>query len=277
MKKFLLSSALILALSSANAQYLNGIAATVNNEPITDYDVELVIKALKISPNEALNVLIREKLEDASIKELGINVPESELFARLTAIAQQNGYSDYASFVQVANSKGVDVAAIQDKAKKDLAKAKLYEYIVSQPNENINRENAMRFYEQNRGIFTRFSSAKVIKYTASSGARLEELKNINFIAAGTTSTNMTIYPDRADPRVLNLIASTAEGDFTPIFNEGAGYATFKVIKKENPELVSFEEVEGSVATMMVEQEREALVADYFNKQRARANIEIIKR
>lgn len=275
MKKIFLSLALGLAIST-NGAYLNGVAATVNNEPITDYDVELVVKRMNITPNEALNVLIRDKLELSQIKELGLGASESEINEELSQIAKQNGYSDLASYAQVLSHKAGALAKLREQAKENLARGKLYDFIISQPNDNITRANAMRFYEQNRGMFTRFSSAKVIRYTAKSGAILERVK-ARGLASGVTTTAMSIYPGSADNRVLNLIARANIGDFTPIVREGDSYAMYKVNSKENPQVVAFEEVEQNVATMMAEQEKEVLIADYFNKLRAKANIEIIKR
>ena len=275
MKKIFLSLALGLAIST-NGAYLNGVAATVNNEPITDYDVELVVKRMNITPNEALNVLIRDKLELSQIKELGLSASESEINEELSQIAKQNGYSDLASYAQVLSHKAGALSQLREQAKENLARGKLYDFIISQPNDNITRANAMRFYEQNRSMFTRFSSAKVTRYMAKSGATLERVK-AQGLASGVTTTAMTIYPNSADNRVLNLIAAANVGDFTPIVREGDSYVMYKVNSKENPQVVAFEEVEQNVATMMAEQEKEALIADYFNKLRAKANIEIIKR
>ena len=275
MKKIFLSLALGLAIST-NGAYLNGVAATVNNEPITDYDVELVVKRMNITPNDALNVLIRDKLELSQIKELGLSASESEINEELSQIAKQNGYSDLASYAQVLSHKAGALAQLREQAKENLSRGKLYDFIISQPNDNITRANAMRFYEQNRGMFTRFSSAKVTRYMAKSGATLERVK-AQGLASGVTTTAMSIYPGSADNRVLNLIAAANVGDFTPIVREGDSYVMYKVNSKENPQVVAFEEVEQNVATMMAEQEKEALIADYFNKLRAKANIEIIKR
>lgn len=275
MKKIFLSLALGLAIST-NGAYLNGVAATVNNEPITDYDVELVVKRMNITPNDALNVLIRDKLELSQIKELGLGASESEINEELSQIAKQNGYSDLASYAQVLSHKAGALSQLREQTKENLARGKLYDFIISQPNDNITRANAMRFYEQNRGMFTRFSSAKVTRYTAKSGATLERVKTRG-LASGVTTTAMSIYPGSADNLVLNLIARANIGDFTPIIREGDSYVMYKVNSKENPQVVAFEEVEQNVAIMMAEQEKEALIADYFNKLRAKANIEIIKR
>lgn len=275
MKKIFSTFALFLAVST-NGAYLNGVAATVNNEPITDYDVELVVKRMNIKPNDALNVLIRDKLELAQIKELGLSASESEINEELSQIAKQNGYSDLASYAQVLSHKAGALSELRERAKENLSRQKLYDFIISQPNDNITRTNAMRFYEQNRGMFTRFSSAKVTRYMAKSGGVLERVKEQG-LASGVTTTAMTIYPGSADNRVLNLVAGANVGDFTPIVRDGDSYVMYKVNSKENPEVVAFEEVEQNVATMMAEQEKETLIADYFNKLRAKASIEIIKR
>ena len=78
-------------LSSANAKYINGISAIIDGEIITDYDIQKLIDALKISPSQALNILIRQKLEDAQIKAMEINPSEIEINAQMSQIGARSG------------------------------------------------------------------------------------------------------------------------------------------------------------------------------------------
>ena len=52
---------------------------------------------------------------------------------------------------------------------------------------------------------------------------------------------------------------------------------FRVNSKDGARTASFEEAQKEVVEAMVAQEREAMIADYFNKLRVKANIQIIKR
>src|SRR5574344_636001 len=62
MHKFLL--ALVLGSSLTYASTINGIAITVNDEPITQYDIEKTMSVNKISKNEAVSYLIDKVLYD---------------------------------------------------------------------------------------------------------------------------------------------------------------------------------------------------------------------
>jgi len=70
MHKFLL--ALVLGSSLTYASTINGIAITVNDEPITQYDIEKTMSVNKISKNEAVSYLIDKVLYDQLVKKNNI-------------------------------------------------------------------------------------------------------------------------------------------------------------------------------------------------------------
>ena len=71
MVKNLIFALLFLAIS-ANARYVGGLVAIVDNEPITTYELNSVMAKTNLDKNEALNLLIRDKIELAQIKRLNI-------------------------------------------------------------------------------------------------------------------------------------------------------------------------------------------------------------
>ncbi len=88
MKKILLSFAFFASLASANT--INAIAVVVDKEPITTYDIDQTMKALKIDRNKALGVLINEKMEISQMKQLGIVVNDLELDDAINKMLAQN-------------------------------------------------------------------------------------------------------------------------------------------------------------------------------------------
>ena len=70
MHKFLL--ALVLGSSLTYASTINGIAITVNDEPITQYDIENTMSVHKISKNEAVSFLIDKVLYDQLVTKNNI-------------------------------------------------------------------------------------------------------------------------------------------------------------------------------------------------------------
>ena len=64
----------MLSLSSANAALVDGVSIIINKEPITLYDIHKYATRFNLSKKEALDILVRQKLEDSEIKKLAISV-----------------------------------------------------------------------------------------------------------------------------------------------------------------------------------------------------------
>lgn len=263
-------------LSSANAKYINGISAIVDGEIITDYDIQKLIDALKISPSQALNILIRQKLEDAQIKAMEINPSEIEINAQMSQIGARSGFKDWSEFEKALKNQGVNINDFRAQVKNNIALEKLYSNITNRPNANITQENARRFYQNNKSLFSRFINATITQYSSQNAQDLENLKAKkpnNALSAKAQKISAT----STDARLVELVANTKIGDFTPIIQQGGFYVMFKINDKDGIYTPNFEDIEENVAQAMIAQEKEAMIEDYFNKLRVSANIQIIKR
>lgn len=263
-------------LSSANAKYINGISAIIDGEIITDYDIQKLIDALKISPNQALNILIRQKLEDAQIKAMEINPSEIEINAQMSQIGARSGFKDWSEFEKALKNQGVNINDFRAQVKNNIALEKLYSNITNRPNANITQENARRFYQNNKSLFSRFINATITQYSSQNAQDLENLKAKkpnNALSAKAQKISAT----STDARLVELVANTKIGDFTPIIPQGGFYVMFKINDKDGIYTPNFEDIEENVAQAMIAQEKEAMIEDYFNKLRVSANIQIIKR
>lgn len=263
-------------LSSANAKYINGISAIIDGEIITDYDIQKLIDALKISPSQALNILIRQKLEDAQIKAMEINPSEIEINAQMSQIGAHSGFKDWSDFEQALKNQGVNINDFRAQVKNNIALEKLYSNITNRPNANITQENARRFYQNNKSLFSRFINATITQYSSQNAQDLENLKAKkpnNALSAKAQKISAT----STDARLVELVANTKIGDFTPIIPQGGFYVMFKINDKDGIYTPNFEDIEENVAQAMIAQEKEAMIEDYFNKLRVSANIQIIKR
>lgn len=263
-------------LSSANAKYINGISAIIDGEIITDYDIQKLIDALKISPSQALNILIRQKLEDAQIKAMEINPSEIEINAQMSQIGAHSGFKDWSEFEKALKNQGVNINDFRAQVKNNIALEKLYSNITNRPNANITQENARRFYQNNKSLFSRFINATITQYSSQNAQDLENLKAKkpnNALSAKAQKISAT----STDARLVELVANTKIGDFTPIIPQGGFYVMFKINDKDGIYTPNFEDIEENVAQAMIAQEKEAMIEDYFNKLRVSANIQIIKR
>lgn len=274
--KILIAFFCVFFLSSANAKYINGISAIIDGEIITDYDIQKLIDALKISPSQALNILIRQKLEDAQIKAMEINPSEIEINVQMSQIGARSGFKDWSEFEKALKNQGVNINDFRAQVKNNIALEKLYSNITNRPNANITQENARRFYQNNKSLFSRFINATITQYSSQNAQDLENLKAKkpnNALSAKAQKISAT----STDARLVELVANTKIGDFTPIIPQGGFYVMFKINDKDGIYTPNFEDIEENVAQAMIAQEKEAMIEDYFNKLRVSANIQIIKR
>lgn len=261
-----------------NAKYLGGLAAVVENEPITDYEVSQVMAKLNVNPTQALNILIRSKLEDAQIKVQNIEVSDYDVDKQIEAVASANSMSKN-EFERTLINRGANLSEFKEDIRKNIQKEKLYSRIINTPNQNINRDNAIRFYNANKAMFQTFESAAVSKYSSHDKNALEAIiNNPMSVQEGVSVENETLYFSQIDKELAYVLLNTPNGSFTPIFKSGASeFGMFYVTSKSGSYVPEFELVEQQVVKAMINQEREAVIADYFNKLRVKANVEIIKR
>ena len=276
MKKIALFVLLLAA--SAQAEYLGGIAAIVENEPITDYQVEQVMAKTGANPTQALNALIRERFEDAQIKVLNISVSDYDVEHEFARVAENNGMSKEA-FEGALQADGLSADEFKAEIKKRMQREKLYQGILSSPNQNVNRENAIRFYNANKAAFAKFETANITKYESRDRTALESaIKDPMKAHQGVSVENATVRAAEIDPQLTYLLINTKSGSFTPIFGDAErGFISFFVAQKSGSYVPPFEAVEQEVAQAMMSQERDVMIADYFNKLRVKANIDIVKR
>lgn len=259
------------------ASYIGGLVAIVENEPITSYEIENLQDKMKISRQDALEILIRQRLEDAQIKSLNIEIDNFELENQILAIAKNNGLSKD-EFLSNLKKNNITEAQFRDQLKKRLQQDRLYERILSRPNENINRENAMKFYQSNRQSFVKFEKVKIVKYSSKDRQKLEEtISNPLKVQYDVTTEDINIFAPNTNAELLYILVNTPSGSFTPIFSDNGYWTTIFVGEKTGSYIPPFEVVEQDVVRKMAEKEKDTLVEDYFSKLRVKAKIEMIQR
>lgn len=275
MKKIAFSFAFLVSL--VHGGYVNGLVATVENEPITDYEMNSVMRQMNIDSQKALNVLIRQKLEDAQISALNITVDPFEVNEKISQIISANGL-DMQTFQSMLASKGVSFDMFKKDIENGLKKEKLYARILNNPSQNITPENARRFYESNLGMFAQFETINIVRYSSNSKEALENAaKNPMSVQSGVNIENLKLESKNLNPQLRYIFLNTKNNTFTPAFGGNGEYQMFYVVSKEGSYVPRFEDVEKEVIAAVANQEREIAVADYFNKLRSKANIEIVKR
>ncbi|OUT19817.1 peptidylprolyl isomerase [Campylobacter concisus] len=276
MKKLLfLAAGMLSALNLYSAQMINGIAAIVENEPITLYEVYSLKEQLRASEQDALNLLIRDRLEDAQIKNLNISVTPFELNDRIESIAKQNGMTN-SQFRSSIQAQGMDFLEFKNNIEKKMLQEKLYKSILAEAGKNVNEQKAKMYFDANPDKFKVFSTAKVVLYRAKNPEELEAQKTSPSLLNNVQTQELSLDYQSIDPRLAAIIAGTNNGEFTQILQGADSFDMFYVKEKIGSYTPSFADVKDNVINELYQGEQEKLMADYFDKLRAKAKIQILR-
>ena len=271
-------AAFFLSFYMANAsQISNGIAVIIENEPITVNEVRKAAAQLQTNEANALNLLIRDRLETAQIKNLKIEASDYELNQRLQKIASESGMST-SDLRSAVLSKGGDYAQFKDDVAKTIKQEKLYQSIFADAKINISENAARAYFEQNRDLFAHFTDASVTRYVASSAQLLEVARH-----SSPMNTNHNVHMDVLDlkseqipPQLRTIFQQTPDSTFTQIFQTPEGFEMFYVASKKGQTMPEFDEVRDEAMNALYKLEQDRVIGEYFNKLRAKANVKYLR-
>ncbi|AZV47471.1 hypothetical protein C3L23_09400 [Nautilia sp. PV-1] len=270
MKKLLFTLGLVILL---NAQVIDKIIATVNNIPITSYEVDTTAKKMNISKQKALNYLLDQKLIQSEIKKRGIEVDDFEVENAMEKIAKQNGLSLF-EFKNILMQKG-ELDKVKKQIKQNLLKEKLFDQIV-QTKLNISDDEIKNYYKNHKNDFKVFNTVQVTKYSANNKEILNKIKS-NPLANANVKTSTQVYSYNELPvGLLFLFKQTKVGEFTPIINDGLGYSMYFIDRKDGSAYIPFDKVKNAIANKIAAEKREMILKDYFSKLKNRAYIKFYK-
>jgi parvulin-like peptidyl-prolyl isomerase len=273
MKKVLLLSILILA-TLIHAKMYNGIAIVVNGEPITIAEVNAVQKQLRVSKKEAEDLLIKNRMERAATK--GIAVSEDEIDKRISLIAQQNNIS-VKKMQAILKKQGQSWNKFRDQMKIAIQKQKFFRTKIAPTIPEPSEDELKIYYRNHAKLFSTPSSIEVIEYSASTPAKIQSLLHNPANTHGVKHHKKTFKGNDLTPQLLAMISQTPMGHFTPAFNTGNAYVTYKILNKGKGRARPFEEVKRNVAIAWKREHQADAVKDYFKKMRSNAMIQYIRR
>lgn len=274
--KFCCASMLVCA-SYANAQLVNGISVLVNNEPITLYEIHKLSQQQNIDLKEALNILIQKRLEDSQIKKLSISANSFEVSQEVEKIAEKSGMSKR-ELLNILASKGINEKEYLEDVEKALKNRKLYRRIFKGKSPMPNESEVRAYYENHRANFVKSESFDTTKYTAASPQSLQ--KKVEFplgVVDGVTSKQEIISANVLNKKTDYYLNQTPVGKFTPPLREGRTYVMYYINSKSGSTPIGFDEAKRAIATTLAKQNEKMAVDDYFQKLKADADIEIVRK
>ncbi len=259
------------------AGLVNAISVIINNEPITLYEIYKYSNKFHISTKESLDILIRQKLEDAEIKRLHITADDFEVDRYIKKLATKNGISEF-QFLQMLENKGIDENEYRKDVKKKIEQEKLYSSIFVSKKIHITPEDIKNYYNNNKNQFLRAKSFDIIVYESPSKESLEKLKENPILSiADIKKKPIKFKSGNMDKKLEDVLNQTKSEEFTPVFKMGDHYTMFYVKQKNGVKTMSFNKVKNGIYSFLSSRKEKAAIDDYFEKIKSTANITVLRK
>ena len=254
----------------------NGIALTVNEDPITIYDIEKTMSVNNISKNEAVGFLIDKTLYEQAIKENNIVADIFDVNDYIEKLANSNGMDLY-SFKTVVKQKYGNYEDFEKEAKDAVTRQKLVQKIVKGQLAVATQEDMELYYEKNKAQFSSSKIYEVMQYTSKNKASLiSAINSPMMIPADVEKTPVKLGIENLQPQMQFLLNETKINNFTPIFTANKQFTTLFVTKKEGTVILDFASVKAKIFNDIMTTREKKYLKDYFEKEKLTADIKIVR-
>lgn len=267
-----------IALSSsfAFAGLVDGISVVINKEPITLYEIYKYSEHFKISKKQALDVLVRQKLEDAQIKKLGIDANMFEIDDYIEKLAKQNNMSQF-DFLQALRDQKVNIDDYKKDIKTKIKRDKLYKRIIQKKMGEISEEDLKNFYNTNKEKFIYANTYKVSLFTSTNKASLQAIqKNPMLRPSDVNIQDEELENAKLNPNLQAILAQTPVNNYTQILPTNNKYTMFYVIAKKDLSYLDFDKIKNNLYGIVYKQKEQETLNDYFEKLKSSANIVVLR-
>ncbi|WQY00552.1 SurA protein [Helicobacter pylori] len=255
---------------------VGGISLLVNGSPITLYQIQEEQKKSKVSKAQARDRLIAERIKNQEIERLKIHVDDDKLDQEMAMMAQQQGM-DLDHFKQMLMAEG-HYKLYRDQLKEHLEMQELLRNILL-TNVDTSSETKMReYYNKHKEQFSIPTEIETVRYTSTNQEDLERaMSNPNLEVPGVSKANEKIEMKTLNPQIAQVFISHEQGSFTPIMNGGGGqFITFYIKEKKGKNEVSFSQAKQFIAQKLVEESKDKILEEHFEKLRVKSRIVMIR-
>ncbi len=255
---------------------VGGISLLVNGSPITLYQIQEEQKKSKVSKAQARDRLIAERIKNQEIERLKIHVDDDKLDQEMAMMAQQQGM-DLDHFKQMLMAEG-HYKLYRDQLKEHLEMQELLRNILL-TNVDTSSETKMReYYNKHKEQFSIPTEIETVRYTSTNQEDLERaMADPNLEIPGVGKANEKIEMKTLNPQIAQVFISHEEGSFTPVMNGGGGqFITFYIKEKKGKNEVSFSQAKQFIAQKLVEESKDKILEEHFEKLRVKSRIVMIR-
>jgi parvulin-like peptidyl-prolyl isomerase len=260
----------------SNAQMIDALALTVNDEPITTNDINVKMAETNLKKADAVSELIDQILYKQELEKQNITVDIFEVNDYLEKLAASNGMDLY-TFKSILRQKNKNFDEFEAQTKKELLKRKLISKLVRGNIPVATNDDLKIYYDNNQNMFTTASEIFVTQYASKNKSSLIAIsKNPMAIFNDVVVKDFTLKQDKLNPQLKFILNDTKDGSFTPIFTANRNFVMFFVKSKSGVTTLKFDEVKNKIFDTLMNEREQKFLKEYFEKLKLTADIKVIR-
>ena len=261
----------LLFLTTLEAKVFDAVALIVEGEAITTSEISTVRSKLGVSKQEAVELLIQDRLQKAALKD--IVIPEEAIDKQISMIAKRNNLS-IKKMQQVLRAQGTSWTTYRESIRTAMKKERFFIQKVSKEIPDPSDDELKLFYQRHKQKFTMPSRISVIEYSAPTQQAIDKFMKTKKGLKGKALTKST---KSLNPALLQMMLQTQNGHFTRSINAGNKYVVYKIRSKSGKTQLNFENAKPMVTGYWRQEQQGKALKDYFKKMRTRADIQILRK
>lgn len=272
MKKFLVFIAVsIFFVSIAKAEVIDKIIATVNDRPITTYDLkELAPFYHAKDEKQLLNDVINDYVIEDIAKKDGIVLTDEDINQFIENVAKNNNLTKD-QLEQKIKQEGLSYDYYKEFAKFNAYKLKVMQKIFA-PTIQIDEQEIKNFYNNHPNLFNQSTVVLDIIETKNKTDIEDAMKQLQ-LGASFDSVKEKYSVDKSEPKKVYLsdinkqlqgiIEKMQVGQISPIIESSNGSFIIKVLDKKDVNL-PFDEVKDKIRNLLFEEKLQDRFASWLN-------------
>lgn len=313
-KLFIIFFLAIMIFQFASAEVVNKIVARVNEEIITEYElneaVNFYLAQMKNPPSnidevkeKVLESLIEDKLvmKDAELSGLTEQIDE-DLLSMNVEMAIDNiraQYPNEEAFQRALKMAGMSLAELRENYTRQIKESEFANILIEKKVKskiNIEKEEMLEYYEKHKEEFVKAVGKVELSQIMIKGTRkgafgiAQGLKNrinspddFHNLASEISDDELTkkdsgrlgsININQLNKKISSQVSRTPEGQVTDVIEIGGNYFLFFVDKKHSEEKKSFEEAFEEVKARLYAKKVEKVYNQYIEELKEESYIEI---
>ena len=274
MKYFL---AFLLLSVSLFAGLINGIALTVNEGPITLYEIDTFAQKNRMSKQQATIELIKQLLIKQAAKSNNIEITEGQVEERIRMVMKQNSM-DKDQFKQQLALQGLTVEMLSEQFKEQMIQQQFIGFLtqgkITQPSDKEKKE----YYQLHKKEFSMPSRIDVTEYLSrDKDALISIQKSPLFSPQGVQQSEKSLNPKDINPQLAQMLMSTKKDTYTQIAPMSQTvFAMFYVKGFGKYTIPEFEDVAKRLDQVMQTNKRNELLKNFFTDAMRKADINYLR-